>query len=468
MATVKLTGRPQRKAIRSAPVGQDEERPVGDHRRLADGGSGLLPAEMAAVIGRDRPDPAVRARDHQPVADEHGARPEDRLLPILRILEARQRMHPDDDAALAGDAEELAVDGHHEQEVAGDPRCVETGDVPLPDAPAGSQIDGDQPSAMADRESHAPVDDRAAVDVVEGRERADAGALDGEDVGPDRAAVLDPERGQLAGREGCEDDAAVHRRARAAEEAGALHDPGMAPLNDPAARIQRPEAVVMADGEDAAAGDHGRCAHRHADHLAPRDLPGLRLQRKHVAEARGHIQALPRHRETAAESAFLILLRRHADGPQPGAAGRVEGRDQALRIHGEDPPAGDHRRREDGAVIVDTVADPDAPALGEDIGRGEVVHGVVGSADCLRPVFVHVGRRQAHREPGCGGVRLQRPVERDHREPLAGQPFLLRPVEPFGQRCRSPRGRARGRDKAGPRPARSMRDRRCSFRRVLA
>ena len=100
----------------------------------------------------------------------------------------------------------------------------------------------------------------------------------------------------------------------------------------------------MAHGEDTAAGDDGRCTHRHADGLPPLHGTGLRVQCEHVAEARGRKQPAPRQREAAAEGALVIVFGPGVGSPQSGTGGRVEGRNQAPRIHGEDPPAGDDGR----------------------------------------------------------------------------------------------------------------------------
>ena len=149
------------------------------------------------------------------------------------------------------------------------------------------------------------------------------------------------------------------------EKSGTLLDRRVAPLHGAAPGIQGPEPVVVAHDEDAAAVDHGRRAHGHADRMPPLQGAGLRVQREHVAEARRREQPAACHREAAAEGALVVLFRQHVGGPHPGSRVGIERRDQAPRIHGEDPPAGNHRRRKSGPVVVGAAADPGPPAHGE-------------------------------------------------------------------------------------------------------
>ena len=96
-------------------------------------------------------------------------------------------------------------------------------------------------------------------------------------------------------------------RGRATEKARALRDRCMAPLHGAGTGIQHPQPIVVAYGEDAAAGDHGRSAHGHADRLPPLQGAGLRIQREQMAESCRREQPAPRHREAAAECAFVIV-----------------------------------------------------------------------------------------------------------------------------------------------------------------
>ena len=102
MATVKATGGPQRESDQVRGVGQDEEGPIGDHGRQADGASCVVGAQIAAVVGRDREHAAVGARDDQPIVDQNRTGPEQPILPVLRVRVAGQRSDPEKSCRAPG------------------------------------------------------------------------------------------------------------------------------------------------------------------------------------------------------------------------------------------------------------------------------------------------------------------------------------------------------------------------------
>ena len=217
--------------------------------------------EDRAVGRRDEGDLAARAGQHQPVAGEHRAAPEDRILarpypdrsgPAVglaapfRAAKGGELRNPADPARGARDRQHLRPIGDHEHPVARDPGRRDAGDVQFPGALAGDQLDRDHAAALADREDAAIVDHRIGVDVGK---RAD----DGRDAGPrqrvlpDHLAVLVAIGGELARRDS-------RRRASICAKAGAAlpntpassNEPDAAPAGLAVLGVERVELAVLA------------------------------------------------------------------------------------------------------------------------------------------------------------------------------------------------------------------------------
>src|SRR3982750_1944051 len=150
------------------------------HRRLALERTGR---------GIDVDDGSGRAGDDEAPAGEHRTRIFDLTLLALRVNELGQLVDPADVPVEARDAEQFRIVGDDKNPVAGDPRSVDSGDIELPHALAGGELERDHAPALPDRENLAVVDHRIGIDVRQRRDaRTDAGAL--QRVLPDLAPVL--------------------------------------------------------------------------------------------------------------------------------------------------------------------------------------------------------------------------------------------------------------------------------------
>ena len=165
-----------------------------------------------------------------------------------------------------------------------------------------------------------------------------------------RAAVVEPEREHLGRGVGHDHDAVADRRARAAEQAGALEEAGVAPHRPAGLAVQRIELIVGGDHQQTALGHGRRGAQRQRQRLAPDLGAAVRVQREHRARAQGREQPAAVVGETAAELGLVPSGRRagscHASAPVCG----VERADRALGVHREDAAFGDHRARQQLAV----------------------------------------------------------------------------------------------------------------------
>ena len=119
-----------------------------------------LPVAGSMLIER-----AVVARDDQAVAGEDRAEIVDLTLLRLGMLELGQLVDPPDVAVLAVDAQQLGIVGDGEDPVARDPRGRDAGDVELPLALAGGELERDHAPALADGDHLAAVDHRVGIDV---------------------------------------------------------------------------------------------------------------------------------------------------------------------------------------------------------------------------------------------------------------------------------------------------------------
>ena len=129
-------------------------------------------------------------------------------------------------AVLAIDADQLRLVGDDEDPVARKPRRRDTGEVELPLALPGDEVERDHPAALPNGNHLAAVDHRVGVDVVERRHAgADAGPL--QRVLPHLPPVFVAVGVEFAGREAGDDRTLADRRRRGAEDAGDLEAGGL-------------------------------------------------------------------------------------------------------------------------------------------------------------------------------------------------------------------------------------------------
>ena len=228
-------------------------------------------------------------------------------------------------AVLAIDRNQLGLVGDDEDPVAGDPGGIDTGNVELPLALAGQDIERDHASALADGNDLAVVDHRVGIDVVERRDaRPDTGALKG--VLPDHPAVLVTVGVEFArGEAGDHSPLADCGRGRS-EYARDLEGRRLRPVGRPVGFLERVDLIVLAHDVDGVI-DDGRSA---AERAARPDLPDQAavavIERSHVAKAVGRVDAAFVIGDSAAvERGLVSLVGGSLARPQGAAGACVEG-----------------------------------------------------------------------------------------------------------------------------------------------
>ena len=170
-----------------------------------------------------------------------------------------KRPDPENGATLPAHAHEFAIRGHNKEVVAGGPRACRGRRCPAPTCAGRSAHRwANRAPAMADGEDHAPVAHRVPVDVVEGGDGADADALGRRGYrprrcgrSPTRCAVSSPDEKGATTMPPSTAGLAPPRKP-------ALSSMGrVAPQQRAVAGVERPEPVVMAHAEHAAAGNRG-------------------------------------------------------------------------------------------------------------------------------------------------------------------------------------------------------------------
>ena len=225
----------------------------------------------------------------------------------LLVLELGQVAHPDDLAVDLVEAGDLAARADDEQEVAADHRPLARAEHRVPDARAAARVDGGKHAGMAGGVDDAVLDDRAAGDVVDRRQRRVA-ADRGQRVGPQAAAVGRQVGDQLAGgiRHGENVVASPPgwaRTARAPISAIAWSFQTISPVVD----VDRVELVVGRRHEGAVAQDGGRARHRAVDAALP-DRPAVGERQRHdIGEAGRDDQLVAGDGEAAADGMVVAL-----------------------------------------------------------------------------------------------------------------------------------------------------------------
>src|SRR5262249_7647227 len=148
-------------------------------------------------------------------------------------------------------------------------------------------------------------------------------------------AILRADRIKLARGVGHDDNVALDRRTRIAEQRADFGYAGMRPLARAVLGRQRQELIVDGNGKNPVVDNRRRGMDRRPDILAPDDLAVTGIERHDLGIAGRDIKPAVPEARPAAERVALLVGWGEIDLPESFAAGRVERGDLHAPIHRE-------------------------------------------------------------------------------------------------------------------------------------